>query len=310
MQVPQSRYDLSTYFGRVQHFVGACSPFTLFHSNEQIRECQHLVHRYVEHGYELDNHFWHAKQIVDSSVHPDTGEIIFLPFRMSCNVLSNLAITVGMLTPNLGFGGTVFWQWANQSLNVAVNYANANKSAPITNSDLLKSYGVAVASSVSIAVGLKPLVSNMKSLSKSAKTVAMRLIPFAAVVSAGLVNVGVMRSQEIIQGITVFDEKNQEVGKSRKAAIKAVAETGASRAINATPIMVVPALLLLKLQKGPLKNSSPRVVTAANMGIVAATSFFVLPFALAVFPQRTEVPGSKLEPQFHGYRQVWFNRGV
>lgn len=32
----------------------------------------------------------------------DTGEPVFLPFRMSCYVISNLVVTVGMLTPNLG----------------------------------------------------------------------------------------------------------------------------------------------------------------------------------------------------------------
>lgn len=32
----------------------------------------------------------------------DTGEPVFLPFRMSCFVLSNLVVTAGMLTPGLG----------------------------------------------------------------------------------------------------------------------------------------------------------------------------------------------------------------
>lgn len=45
---------------------------------------------------------WTAKKVVDSTLHPDTGEPVFLPFRMSCYVLSNLVVTVGMLTPNLG----------------------------------------------------------------------------------------------------------------------------------------------------------------------------------------------------------------
>jgi hypothetical protein len=32
----------------------------------------------------------------------DTGKPVFLPFRMSCFVLSNLVVTAGMLTPGLG----------------------------------------------------------------------------------------------------------------------------------------------------------------------------------------------------------------
>jgi len=35
-------------------------------------------------------------------VRSDTGEPVFLPFRMSCFVISNLVVTAGMLTPNLG----------------------------------------------------------------------------------------------------------------------------------------------------------------------------------------------------------------
>lgn len=310
IELPISRYDLNTYYGRVRHLFEACSPLTLFYSSESIRSAQQQLQSYARGEKPLDEQFWIAKQLVDSSVHPDTGEIVFLPFRMSCNVLSNLVITAGMLTPNLSLGGTVFWQWANQSLNVAVNYANANKSAPISTSELLKSYGIAVASSVSIALGLKPLISNMRGVRPQAKLVLMRLIPFAAVVTAGLVNVGVMRSQEILRGITVHDvETNEDLGVSRRAAVRAVGETALSRAINATPIMVVPAMTLLRLQQGPLKNASRKFTSVFNLGLIATTAFLVLPFALAVFPQRRVMSGDKLEPQFKG-RTVWFNRGV
>lgn len=38
----------------------------------------------------------------------DTGEPVFLPFRMSCFVLSNLVVTAGMLTPGLGVRLSLF----------------------------------------------------------------------------------------------------------------------------------------------------------------------------------------------------------
>lgn len=70
---------------------------------------------------EMSPDLWRAKQIVDSTLHPgtllfskfisyrqkrlmqpaDTGEPVFLPFRMSSFVLSNLVVTAGMLTPGL-----------------------------------------------------------------------------------------------------------------------------------------------------------------------------------------------------------------
>ena len=38
--------------------------------------------------------------VVNSTIHPDTGEPVFLPFRMSCFVPTNLVVVAGMLTPN------------------------------------------------------------------------------------------------------------------------------------------------------------------------------------------------------------------
>lgn len=50
---------------------------------------------------EMTPELWHAKKVVDSTLHPDTGEPVLLPFRMSSFVLSNLVVTAGMLTPGL-----------------------------------------------------------------------------------------------------------------------------------------------------------------------------------------------------------------
>jgi len=50
---------------------------------------------------EMSPDLWKAKKVIDSTLHPDTGQPVFLPFRMSCFVISNLVVTAGMLTPNL-----------------------------------------------------------------------------------------------------------------------------------------------------------------------------------------------------------------
>ena len=145
-----------------------------------------------------------------------------------------------------------------------------------------------------------------------------RLVPFAAVVSAGIVNVFLMRGDEIRKGISVFDENGNEVGKSKKAAVLAVGETAFSRITNATPIMVIPPLILVKLQKTVLKGKSMAVQTIANLGIILVTSFVALPFALAVFPQYQSIDVDKLESELKGkvdangksVETVYFNRGI
>ncbi|KAF6062747.1 Tricarboxylate carrier family protein [Candida albicans] len=226
---------------------------------------------------------WRAKKVLDSTLHPDTGETVFLPFRMSSCVLSNLVVTAGMLTPNLGTAGTLFWQIANQSLNVAINTANANKSHPLTTKQIVTNYTLAVSASCSVALGLNSLVPRLKSLKPNTRMILGRLVPFAAVVSAGIVNVFLMRSEELKKGITVFDRKGNEVGTSKQ-------------------------------QPGKSKG----VETLVNIGLIFATSLVALPFALAVFPQRRVLAVNKLESKFHelkdkdgnDIKELEFNRGI
>jgi tricarboxylate carrier len=229
---------------------------------------------------EMSPELWQAKKTIDSTLHPDTGLPVFMPFRMSCFVLSNLVVTAGMLTPGLGTAGTLGWQITNQSLNVGINFSNANKSMPLPTSTVVQSYFTAVTASCGVALGLNALVPRLKSLSPNAKIVAGRLVPFAAVASAGVLNVFLMRGEEIRQGIDVFpvlsDEEKDKVesgeleikalGKSKKAATLAVGETAISRVLNATPIMVLPPLILVRLQKTDWLKQRPRMVTLVNLG--------------------------------------------
>ncbi|KAG7826779.1 hypothetical protein KL920_005222 [Ogataea angusta] len=317
--LPASQYDLSTYMGRVKHCAGISDPTMLLNTSKDIEEAKRLVWDY-KNGVipQMTPELWRAKRILDSSIHPDTGETVLLPFRMSSCVLSNLVVTAGMLTPGLGNAGTLFWQIANQSLNVAINTANANKSHPLTTKQLVTNYCLAVGASCGVALGLNSIVPRLKNVSANTRLILGRLVPFAAVVSAGIVNVFLMRSEEIKKGISVFDKDGNELGTSKRAAVQAVGETAASRVINATPIMVIPPLLLVRMQKTILKGKGPAIQNLANIGLITATSFLVLPFALAVFPQRREVSVSQLEDKFHGLRNkngedittVQFNRGI
>ncbi|CDR42106.1 CYFA0S08e03686g1_1 [Cyberlindnera fabianii] len=317
--LPGSRYDLSTYMGRVRHCADISDPTMLLTTSAQLEQARKLIADYRSGAIKtMTPDLWQAKKILDSTVHPDTGETVLLPFRMSSCVISNLVVTAGMLTPGLGTAGTLFWQVANQSLNVAVNISNANKSHPLSTSQLIQNYVIAVTASCGVALGLNAIVPRLKNVGASTKLILGRLVPFAAVVSAGIVNVFAMRSQEIKKGISVFDEEGNEVGTSKTAAIYAVGETAASRVINATPVMVIPPLILVKLQKGFLKGKGMFAQTAANLGVIAVTAFAVLPFALAVFPQYQPISVTKLEKELQGKKDkdgkdietVYFNRGI
>lgn len=145
---------------------------------------------------------------------------------------------------------------------------------------MIQSYFLAVSASCSVALGLNAIVPRLKRLSPGTKTVLTRLVPFAAVASAGALNVFLMRGEEIRQGIDVYpvlseEEKAQRekhgtsvpsLGKSKKAATLAVGETALSRVLNSTPIMVLPPLVLVRLQQAQWLKSRPRLVLPVNLG--------------------------------------------
>ncbi|KAG8428607.1 mitochondrial transport protein [Metarhizium acridum] len=273
---------------------------------------------------------WHAKKVVDSTLHPDTGEPVFLPFRMSSFVITNLIVTAGMLQPGLRTPGIIAWQVANQSLNVAINSANANKSSPMSTATLAKSYAVAVSASCSVALGLNSLVPRLR-VAPATRNILSRLVPFAAVATAGALNAYLMRRGEITTGIDVrpvlseaqkkeLQEQGKSerdvpsLGRSQRAARLAVYETAASRVFNSSPIMIIPPMVLYhvqtkqawykKLMEGAYVSSRPRLAAGIPIGLnlvlIAATSFAVLPLALAVFPQQQEISADSLEDKFRG----------
>ena len=187
---------------------------------------------------------------------------------------------------------------------------------------------MAVTASCSVALGLNSIVPRLKKVSPNTKLILGRLVPFAAVSSATSLNVMLMRGEEIRQGIDVYpvlselEKKKREetgepvasLGKSRKAASLAVGETAVSRVLNATPIMVLPPLILVRLEKTHWLKSRPRMVLPVNLGLILATSIFALPLALAAFPQRQAVSAHILEKEFweRGGKdgKVEFNRGI
>jgi hypothetical protein len=89
-----------------------------------------------------------------------------------------------------------------------------------------------------------------------------------------------MRGEEIRRGIDVYPVLSEEekmrrekeggevksLGKSRKAASLAVGETALSRALNATPIMVLPPLILVRLQQTEWLKRRPRMTLPVNLG--------------------------------------------
>ncbi|CAG8446866.1 11153_t:CDS:2 [Diversispora eburnea] len=229
---------------------------TLFVTRRGVEEAKNLINDYNSGKLKVEpEKLWHAKKIIDSTIHPDTGEPVFLPFRMSCFVPTNLIIVAGMLMPNPSIKSIIFWQWANQSINVAINYSNANKTTEMSLKETAIAYVAAVTTSCGLAVGLTQSVPRLKFLNPAVRQILVRLVPFVAVASAGTVNVYLMRWKEIRDGIDVYDENGNTLGKSQIAGLIALSLTTAlPLAIAAFPQSAVIDPLKLESRFWDLKN--------------------------------------------------------
>lgn len=129
---------------------------------------------------------------------------------MSSFVPTNVPIIALMLVPNPSTTLIVASQWINQSINVAFNYFNANKSVPMSRNEIGLAYTAAVASSCSIALGMNYWVKNKSPLPW--RSLLSRTVPFVAVAAAGTLNAFLMRRKELVVGITVTDGDGTELG--------------------------------------------------------------------------------------------------
>jgi hypothetical protein len=69
------------------------------------------------------------QRIVDTSIHPDTKEVIPWAMRMSAFIPTNVPIIFGILMTAPTPFNTALWQWVNQTYNAGLNYGNRNASS-------------------------------------------------------------------------------------------------------------------------------------------------------------------------------------
>ena len=115
-------HDMNTFMGRYRYFLEVASPEKSMIANSTILQYKKNVQRILQSqtndkGQALLSQAaydeYRAQRIVmASSVHPDTGDIIPWPTRISSFVPTNVPIVVGMLLAK-SLPGTFFWQWAN-----------------------------------------------------------------------------------------------------------------------------------------------------------------------------------------------------
>ncbi|CAD5205772.1 unnamed protein product [Bursaphelenchus okinawaensis] len=288
------RWDQNSFDGRLKHFFTITNPLNLFTSESRLNDCKKIVDQYVKLKYVEPNttldELWRAKNLYDSAYHPTTGEKMFVLGRMSSQVPCNMLITGGMLTFYRSTPAVIFWQWINQSYNALVNFANQSGKSQETSQRLWTAYFCATSSAVAAALTLNAATKKLLPLTQ-------RLVPFCAVAVANMINLPIIRSNELLEGIEVFDADGEVLGKSKKVASRAIPEVVISRIFMAVPFMVSAPVLMEQVVKTRFYQKRPWIAAPIQILFSGFMLTFATPIGCAFFPQKSEVSVAKLEPE-------------
>ncbi|XP_064550565.1 sideroflexin-1-3 [Drosophila montana] len=315
VDIDRPKYDQSTYLGRVKHFILVTNPLNVFASNAELERARQIVIKYragkeVPEAKSLED-IWKAKYLYDSAFHPETGEKQLIVGRMSAQMPMNMLITGCMMTFYKTTPAVVFWQWFNQTFNAIVNYTNRSGTSPISQSQLLTSYCLATSGALGTALTLNRAVRNMNPL-------IGRLVPLVAVAAANCINIPCMRMQELRNGVSLLDEKNNEVGISKKAAFVGISAVVVSRIAMAMPGMTLTPLLMDKLEKRGFLKRYPRANAPIQTLFCGFVLLFATPLGCAFFSQRAAIKVDSLEEEVRDsikkkrpeLETVWYNKGL
>jgi len=287
------RWDQATYWGRAKYFITTTNPLNIFLTSNELEKAKSVVEKYNA-GKPLPGlniyDVYKAKERTDSAFHPDTGEKMLLIGRMSAQVPMNMLITGCMITFYRSTPAVIFWQWINQSFNAVVNYTNRSGKTQIPTEQLGKSYVMATGGALITALGLNKIL-------KNAPSIVGRLVPFSAVAAANCINIPLMRQKELIDGIPVYDEDNNLIGNSKKAASKGISAVVFSRVAMCSPGMILTPVIMEYLEKKQFMIRRPWLNCPLQVGICGIFLTFATPLCCALFPQKSSIPIAELEDE-------------
>jgi hypothetical protein len=244
---------------------------------------------------------------VNAAIHPDTQEVIPLPFRMAAHVPANTVLLVGMLASTSPMA-TAVSQAANQTFNAMQFWSNRNASNTIDSLRFGASFAASVVASVGVGVALRRwelrVAARLAGRVSMAASIGGALIPLVAAGAAKPLQIGIMRSDELTNGVQVRlsedsdplrDQTTGATVRSQTAGTWAVGTTVASRFLYLIPPMLLPPAMMACA--APLLAGLPPIVygaclTAACAGLSAITT----PVCMALWEQQMSLPLSVFEP--------------
>ncbi|KAG5508675.1 hypothetical protein JIQ42_08463 [Leishmania sp. Namibia] len=302
-----SKYNMSTFSGRIWYWTEAINPMMLLEKERTLQRHQMLLDRWRDGqaGSVPDADLWRARTAVENCIHPTTQEVIPPALRMSMFLPMNYLVVPLMMLPStvMSVGRTVAIQWFNQSYNSAVNYANrSSDKQPLA--ETLKAYMAAVI--VACGGSLMATMWLRRVPTGTTKATLIRAtVPFLAVSCAAIVNLASMRKNEWLRGgsgIRVVDEDGVARGMSTAAGWDSLQKCSVTRIIWNLPCMMLPTLCtvpLMRVSSFARRHPTPTECLMQMLGLTLG-----VPPALATYSLQQTVPASTLEPAFHHLKRL------
>ncbi|KAK2151630.1 hypothetical protein LSH36_356g02000 [Paralvinella palmiformis] len=291
IDVDSPRWQQDTFLGRLKYFASISDFRTAFVSDKQLSDAKELLEKYKS-GREpvgtTDDQVYHAQKLYRSAIHPDTGDLQNVIGRMSFQVPGGMIITVAMLHFYRTNTGVIVTQWLNQSFNVLVNYTNRNAGSSLSYKQIALAYTSATASALVTALGLKSY------LASRASPLFQRFVPFLAVSAANIVNIPLTRQDELLNGVTLVDENNNPITKSRYAAAKGISQVVSSRTFMAAPGMLILPIIMEKLEKQRWFRINRWFHLPFQAVMIGTFLSLTVPVGCALFPQKSSITMSRL----------------
>uniref|UniRef100_A0A0G4FSS4 Sideroflexin n=1 Tax=Chromera velia CCMP2878 TaxID=1169474 RepID=A0A0G4FSS4_9ALVE len=304
------------YWDRWSSFVQTVNPVNMFATRHKIENAI-LVLQLAEEGNPVpEEEVKKAGLVVSACCNPSSRRLLNPFVRLAAFVPCNVPLVAGFLLSPPGIFWTVFMQWINQTYNALFNLAQANEAGSEETKNerqaILTAYAVAVVSSISLSLGVRPFVASLLThlLSSSAVPLSRQTLnravylvgTYCGIAGAGAINLILIRFRELVEGIPVSVKAASvggDFGKSRSAAFRAIAATATTRLASPVIITAFPPAFLFVLGKVLPSSffSSPPVLLTFELLSCTLALWLALPAALALFPQRCRMKSSFLETE-------------
>lgn len=233
-----------------------------------------------------------ARLVVAATRHPAGGMIpkLLRPVAFSW---MNVPLVMGFLLTHT-LAGLVCMQMVNQSFNAAFNLANGSTSASSQRA-VKRNYFFAAVFGCALAIAGHE-VGNMLHVGSG---LTKWVVPYLAVVGAGLVNIGFSRWEEITRGVMVTDKQGRSLCISRVAGRVAVVRAIFTRSLllPLVALSLPSSLASLLCEAFPKLHASVAAARAVELLLVTVVLFLGLPACVALFPDTLQLSTRQLEPE-------------